>query len=115
MRLTVLIVDDSEVVRRVLAMELRREFAVLQADGVEEGLRMLALPGTTTSAVVADNWLPDGTGLELLAEVRRRAPVCARILISGELPATCDADAMIPKPWKPGAALAAVREALALG
>lgn len=122
-RRRILVVDDDPHVRRALARligEPHGEFAVLQADGYAEALSLLAST-EGIQAVLSDMSMGPGPGgFELLAEVRRRWPTHARLLVSGtpdvregeDLVRSGIAHAFLPKPWPPGAVLPAVLHAI---
>jgi signal transduction histidine kinase len=113
----VLYVDDQKGNLAVLAAHLRKHCEVHTADSGEEGLAILAKE--EHSVVISDQKMPGLSGTGFLAEVRRRHPDAARILLT----AYTDFDDMvaainegqvgrfISKPWEPAALLAAVVEA----
>jgi DNA-binding response OmpR family regulator len=75
---TVLLVEDDPVVRTFLADNLTADgFAVLTADTLRDGLRVLEYSGPDLAVV--DVALPDGTGLDLLAVVRGADRVATRL------------------------------------
>ncbi len=68
---TLLVVDDEPRIRRIVEMALEdRGYSVLTAGSAEEAERLLAEEGV--DLVVADLQLPGRSGLELLADMRRR-------------------------------------------
>lgn len=68
----VLVVEDSEPVRSLLAQALRiRGYAVLEAEGGAAGLRV-ALEQAPDVAIV-DQWMPGMTGAELIRILRARS------------------------------------------
>jgi DNA-binding NarL/FixJ family response regulator len=70
-RLTVLLVDDHELIRQGLARAFERspDFSVVgEAGTVAEGLRLAR--SLTPSVVVTDVRMPDGTGLDLTKALR---------------------------------------------
>ena len=82
-----LLVDSSPTRGRVEA-ELRKRYAadyqVLTAASAAAALEALGQAhdaGHPVSLVLADPWLPDGTGSELLAQVRQRHPAARRALL----------------------------------
>ena len=100
----VLLVEDNEdlrfAMRRFLA---RRGFAIDEADGVEQGQERFA--EARPDVVIVDYALPDGDGLELLADLRRKDPELSAIVLTGR--ATIElavraikqgADQFLPKP-----------------
>ncbi len=68
---TLLVVDDEPRIRRILEMALEdRGYAVLTAASAEEAEGLLA--AADVDLIVADLQLPGRSGLELLADLRRR-------------------------------------------
>jgi thioredoxin reductase (NADPH) len=81
----VLLVDGSRTRGRVEA-ELRKryeaDYRVIATGSVEEALEVLGqLRDGPVSLVLADQWLPGGTGTELLALVRQLHPAARRALL----------------------------------
>jgi DNA-binding response OmpR family regulator len=75
---TILLVEDDPVVRTFLADNLTADgFAVLTADSLRDGLRVLEYSGPDLAVV--DVALPDGTGLDLLVAVRGADRVATRL------------------------------------
>jgi thioredoxin reductase (NADPH) len=113
----VLLVDSSPTRGRVEA-ELRKRYAadyqVLTAASAAAALEVLGQArdaGHPVSLVLADPWLPDTTGSELLAQVRQRHPAARRALLVNwgdqrALPAVVegtilgDLDAYVVKPGR---------------
>lgn len=83
-RAAILIVDDTEVVRRLLARHLSR--AGWRCDEAADGAEALRLleAGRRYAAIVTDLRMPRVDGRELLARVRSRAPAVPVILISAD-------------------------------
>ncbi|MGD2069613.1 MAG: sigma-54 dependent transcriptional regulator [Gemmatimonadota bacterium] len=78
---TVLVVDDEPRIRRIVEMALGdRGYRVLTAPSAEDAWDVLEDGGV--DVVVTDLQLPGRTGLELLADVRRRHPRLPVILIT---------------------------------
>ena len=85
---SILLVDDSADDRQMILSYLRRfnvgqEFTILEASGIEEGLRLLKQ--VRISLVLLDHALPDGTGNEFIARALadtdgRRLPI---IMLTG--------------------------------
>ncbi len=80
-RLHVLVMDDEEPSRTSLETILRDHFVVATASTIAEARR--AIDSGTFDAIVADYQLPDGTGAELLQDLRRRNVGIAKILLTG--------------------------------
>jgi DNA-binding response OmpR family regulator len=114
----ILVVDDSLTVRMNLAETLTAAgFAVTACATLGEARRELA--AGAFALVILDVLLPDGDGIELLAELRAAPPTAgiAVIVLSSESEVrdrvrglTGGADAYIGKPYEPGAVVARARE-----
>ena len=117
----VLLVDDEARILSALRRVLRREgFEIVTAESAAEALRVM--DERRVDAVVSDQKMPGGSGLDLLAEAGRRQPHAARMLITGlaqEIPrAALEAAgvcALITKPWDDERLRATLRRALAGG
>ena len=78
----ILIVDDEAQIVRCLARLLtRRGYEVATAGSGAEALAKLA--SFDPDLVISDFRMPSMTGAELLAEVKRRLPLTARVILSG--------------------------------
>ena len=85
--MTLLIVDDEANIRSSLQNALGREgYQVEQASSVAEGRTKLR---ESYDVVLLDVWFPDGSGLDLLAEIMASTPDTIVIMMSGH--ATVDA------------------------
>lgn len=101
----VLIVDDEPGVRRTLSRLLERAgYEVHTADGAEDAIGVLG--AADFALVVTDLHLPGESGLDLLTQIRSRAPDTRLILMSGrvDVPSAAIAvdrgiDALITKPF----------------
>jgi CheY-like chemotaxis protein len=69
---TVLLVDDSPVVRRVLARRLQAEGLEVREEPSAAAVR--ALDASDLACAVIDIELPDGSGIDLAAELLARHP-----------------------------------------
>src|SRR5947199_77594 len=78
-RLSLLVVEDERPLARLWASELERLVDATLAHSLDEARQRLR--GRSFDVILLDLNLPDGSGLELLAEV---APSNASVLISGE-------------------------------
>ena len=77
-----LIVDDDAVSRLVLAHVLRRlGHDIAEADSVAAAL--VCFDDVRPALVVSDFMMPDGTGLDLLTELRRRPHPPLFVLVTG--------------------------------
>ena len=114
--LRVLVVDDKENMRRLVARILRDTFEVEEA---EDGARALALVATRPyDVVVSDIRMPGADGFELLAAVKARDPATEVVLMTGYATVQDAVRAMkqgafdyLEKPFDPDAALAVIERA----
>ena len=109
----VLLIDDDELVRKVIARQLKRfGFEVVQAAGGREGLDRFAEPGPKFRAVVLDRTMPGMSGEQTLLQLRELDAEVPVLLISGYSAESIDVDdphvAFLQKPMTE----AALREAL---
>jgi DNA-binding NtrC family response regulator len=117
---TILVVDDTETVRKSTARCLRRNgFVVLEAGTANEALKLIEANGRQLDLVLCDLVLPSMSGVELINEVRRRFPEIGTALMTGHVGSsaryeeTPDLGAhVLLKPFTPGALLQRVTEAL---
>lgn len=66
----ILLVDDDETFRYILAESLRKEFEVLESFGVNDALKKLE---TASIELICSNYnMRDGTGLDLLRSCKER-------------------------------------------
>jgi len=102
--LSVLVVEDDPIFRGVftrrLGLDARRVDAVGDAASALEALEL-----RRWDVLCVDDGLPDRTGRELAAEIRRRGLRCAVVLVTGTAAAPDDpnlaapgVDAILPKP-----------------
>lgn len=111
----VLLVDDDEDLRTLMAEELARGYPVVEAASAEEALARLATHGAP-AAVVSDLNLGRGLrGDDLLAAVAALHPSATRLLVSGTplREVAGDPHAFLGKPWMRGQLLALVNETVA--
>lgn len=78
---SLLFVDDEERVTKLLRMIFRSEYAVTTASSGREALQIISRQ--PIDVVVSDQRMPEMTGIELLAEIRKRSPATMRILLTG--------------------------------
>ncbi|MCK4606296.1 MAG: response regulator [candidate division Zixibacteria bacterium] len=103
---SVLIVDDEQFIRQILARIVQREgYVIGEASGGKDALEKLEQ--TKFDFVISDIRMPNMDGMELLTKVKTRFPETMVILITayaGEYKAedalTAGADHYITKPFK---------------
>lgn len=114
----VLVVDDDEESRELLREVLAANgYAADAVENVKAALQKLNQDDAEYRIVVADLRMPDGTGLELLQDLRRRNRRHEIILMSSFISATerqlalkLGADALLDKPFRLSELLQAVGE-----
>ena len=80
--LRILLVDDHSDTRTILTRLLTRKgFRMQSAGSVEEGRALLR--ASAFDVLISDIGLPDGSGLELVEEAKRRYPALHAIALSG--------------------------------
>lgn len=113
--LTILVVDDDPMVRRMLGVVLgRQHFQVSMAAHGDEALE-LARQRTHQVALV-DLTMPGMSGLEVGARLRAEHPALRTLLFTGSAIGGDEAagfDAVVPKPLEPSALLAVIRRVAA--
>jgi DNA-binding response OmpR family regulator len=117
----ILLVEDQVALRRLMRLHLAREgFAIVEAGTLAEARERLA-EGVTVGGLVVDGTLPDGDGLELVAELRadRRSRDVPVFVVSGRAMdeerargIAAGATAYFPKPVDWDGLIAAVRGAV---
>lgn len=101
----ILIVDDHEGLRRMLARFLADKFTCAQAANGREALRKIS--GAAFDCVLSDINMPDMHGTELSRRIKERNPETRIVLMSasGEtsrsLALASGADHYLPKPFMP--------------
>jgi CheY-like chemotaxis protein len=113
--LTVLIVDDDDIMRAVLVKIIRAEgWEVHTAANGAEALVCLA-DHAGVGIVVSDVLMPGLDGRELAAELGRRFPRLPVLLISGgQMGGRSYAGPFLPKPFSPMSLVSTIRELLAV-
>lgn len=114
----ILVIDDEESIRFTFERFLRAEgYIVVTAESRSEALARIN--ETSFDVVFADIVLGDGTGIEILREIRARGLICPVIMITGDPGVGTAADSIrlgafdyIPKPINQGSLLHATRTAL---
>ena len=118
MKTRIVVIDDEEPVRTLLGKVLTR--AGYEVDVAADGEAGLALfNGDAIDCLLVDKQLPAMTGLEVMAEVRKRSPHTALVMVTAHPePLALESerpDVVLGKPFKDLAAIEqAVREALEL-
>lgn len=79
---TVLFVDDEERIVKLLKLMFQDKYRVLTATSGQQALEIIASNGHV-DVVVSDQRMPQMTGIELLAEVRKASPDAIRVLLTG--------------------------------
>ena len=82
-RRPILIVEDDEALREILADHLAGEFAVSVACSLEEADKALNSDDAHFDAVILDIGLPDGDGRDYCARLRRRGHNMPVIMLTG--------------------------------
>lgn len=81
---TILVVDDDPTIRWALAEALRSwSYSPIEAASISEGIKTFA--SENPSIVLLDIDLPDGSGLDLLAEIKQNSPDTIVIMITGNV------------------------------
>jgi two-component system response regulator HydG len=114
----ILIVDDELYIRRILASNLKQEnHEIIQAGGVAEARR--ALLEESLDAVITDQKMSDGEGLDVLAVARETAPALSVVFLTAFATVELAVDSMrrgafdfITKPFVPEVLLATARRAI---
>lgn len=77
-----LVIDDNLNYLGFLVSVLKKHFEVYKASGIEEALQVLE--NTGIEAICSDFNMKDGTGLDLLREIRQRNLDTPFLLMSGD-------------------------------
>ena len=80
-RPTVLFIDDEHRVLNSMRAMFRRDYQVLIADSGEAALNLVDTHAV--DVIVSDQRMPSMTGVDVLREMKRRAPRAIRILLTG--------------------------------
>ncbi len=103
----ILFVDDEELATQYFSEEYEEDFQVLTASGGPEALEILEREAPNIGIVISDQRMPEQTGTELLAKVRRLYPKIVRMLATAysDLDAAIEAvnsgaiSRYVTKPW----------------
>jgi DNA-binding NtrC family response regulator len=80
----ILIVDDESFMRQTLAEALRSwNYASVQAGSVAEAKRVFA--EEEPAVVLLDIDLPDGSGLDILTDIKQQNPETIAVMITGNV------------------------------
>lgn len=118
---TILVVDDEELIRRVVVKLLERRGYVVEAEGhAKAALERVSAGGV--ALVLTDVLMPDMDGTELLLALRRRHPEVPVVAMSGggrisaasylATMGALGAAAVLPKPFTEGELLAVIEHHL---
>lgn len=121
-RPAILFVDDEEKARKYFKMAFAKDFQVLLAASVDEGLAILSERADEIGIVVSDQRMPEKLGVELLREISRAHPEIVRILTTAYSDLESAIDAVnrgeiyryIAKPWELEPLRADLRRAMEL-
>src|SRR5947207_2065579 len=80
-KISILIIDDEEPIRRLLAMYLSEEYTCLTATSADEATELLA--SGSFSLVITDIAMPGTSGIELSQYIRQAYPETVVIMVSG--------------------------------
>ena len=97
---TVLIVDDNDMMRKLLAAELGRDlrFAVEVAANGAEGLDKAV--SANPSVIVLDMILPDLSGVQFLEQLKIRRPDCPSVIAITGATESAIPDSIIEAPYR---------------
>jgi CheY-like chemotaxis protein/anti-sigma regulatory factor (Ser/Thr protein kinase) len=81
----ILLVDDDVVVRKTYELVLRKVCDCTPASSAEEAMELFTAQGCDQfDAILTDYYMPGGTGLDLLCQVRMRDPTLAVVIITAK-------------------------------
>lgn len=117
---TVLLVEDDDNVRDLVAVMLRRaDYQVVEAPSPGKALVLLDAAGSKVDLLLSDLVMPGMSGLELAVSMREARPGIPVLLMSGYTAGTLPGDATLPpgvslirKPFTRAALLGSVEQAL---
>jgi len=117
---TLLLVDDDPAILSLMSRMLRHEgFRILTAEGGEQALNLLA--SNPVGVVIADQRMPNMSGVELLSRVRGLYPDTVRVVMSAQVDVDTVTEAInqgavykvLAKPWDDDVLRTTVRDAFA--
>ena len=106
MAFKILLVDDEDPMRKSITRELRGlEVEIIERKNGREALDELLgkeKPAKIFNLLITDHLMPDLTGLQLIAEVKKHCPTIPIILMSGTLQEKDVPEGVIfiAKPWR---------------
>jgi len=117
---TILVVEDEEMVRRVIVQVLRENgYAVLEAANGRVAVELVGQPGEKIDLIVSDVVMPEMNGTEMVERVRALHPEVKVIFMSGyaderakELSRFVAHREYLQKPVQPAKLLATIRKVL---
>ena len=89
---SILIIDDEEPIRRLLALYLSEEYTCVTAASAEEGMALMA--ASSFNLVMTDITMPGSSGIELCKHIHQCYPETVVIMVSGMTDITCAIEAM---------------------
>ena len=99
---TILIVDDEDMVRRVLRLSVERlGFEVIEAPDGASGEAKFREHSGSLRAVILDLTMPGRSGAEVMKTLRELDAEVPIVLTSGYSEDATEADAFLPKPFRP--------------
>ena len=112
----VLVVDDSEPIRKLICHTLRSSgFEVDMVPGAEDALEEIAGP-RAPDVLLTDIRMPSLSGIELAERARRIRPRLPVVFVTGDAVAAIELDGdaapVVPKPFEASELIGAVRTAL---
>ncbi len=79
----IIVIDDETSVRKIICDNMKMSgFQVASAAGCDEGLNMID-PASPPGVVITDIIMPQKSGLEVIAEIRKHHPSVKIVAISG--------------------------------
>jgi DNA-binding response OmpR family regulator len=116
---TVLIVEDEDAVRKLVAATLAQDgYQLLTASSADEAVERARAAGHAIDLLLTDATMPGRSGIELAKELLAKQPGLAVIVMSGylhtgdDLQAVGGAEIMLHKPFTPHELRARVRQVL---
>ena len=114
-RRTILLVDDSELIRTLMARGLTRAgYEVLEAGSGPRALEILESHARPIDMLITDMTLPLMDGIQLYLEIRARQPRLPVLFVSGSIIDNAPGD-VLPKPFKIEELVERVQLALSFG